>query len=99
MKKYTLIIAIVSIVLIVVLGYLTFLYKTTGVPFYRHNDVYQIVQSDSIKKETNLEKNYTEPYKKYNTIGVDELEKDDYKDSVVFSKEQNKPILLPKNEE
>lgn len=80
----------------VILGYLTHINKSTGVPFYRHNDVYQIVQSDTISKGSNLDKNYTEPYKKYNTIGVDDLEIDDYKDSVVFSKDENKPILLPK---
>lgn len=80
------------------MGYLTLVYKTTGVPFHRHNDVYEIIQSDSTTSETNLEKNYTEPYKKYSVIGTDELEEDDYKDSVVFSKDENKPILLPKNE-
>lgn len=98
MKRYTLIISIVFIVLIGILGYLTHIYKSTGVPFYRHNDVYEIVQTDTIIKGNGFEKNYTEPYKKYSIIGVDELEIDDYKDSIVFSKEEKRAILLPKDE-
>jgi hypothetical protein len=98
MKRYTLIISIVFIVLIGILGYLTHIYKSTGVPFYRHNDVYEIVQMDTIIKGNGFEKNYTEPYKKYSIIGVDELEIDDYKDSIVFSKEEKRAILLPKDE-
>jgi hypothetical protein len=98
MKRYTLIISIVFIALIGILGYLTHIYKSTGVPFYRHNDVYEIVQTDTIIKGNGLDKNYTEPYKKYSIIGVDELEIDDYKDSIVFSKEEKRAILLPKDE-
>lgn len=98
MKKHTLIISIVLIVLIGILGYLTHIYKTTGVPFYRHNDVYEIVQSDTSTGKNEYEKNYTEPYKKYSIIGVDELEIDDYNDSIVFSEKEGKVFLLPEDE-
>ena len=98
MKKHSLLISITLIVLIVVLGYLTHLNKTSGVPFYRHNDVYEILKSDSISTNNDFEKNYTEPQKKYSIIGVDDLGMDNYKDSIVISKKDNKVHLLPKNE-
>lgn len=62
------IVAIFAVATILIVSYLTYLYKSTGVPFYRHNDVYNILQTDTTYDDTNQERNYTEPFKKYSLI-------------------------------
>lgn len=62
------IVIIFTLATILIVGYLTYLYRSTGVPFYRHNDVYQILNSDNNTDSVDLQKNYTEPFKKYSLI-------------------------------
>lgn len=66
MHKILLIICTIATILIV--GYLTYIYRSTGVPFYRHNDVYEILKTDSSSEKLDLNNNYTEPFKKYSLI-------------------------------
>ncbi|MCO5233086.1 MAG: hypothetical protein LC105_03655 [Chitinophagales bacterium] len=97
MKNYkSLIVGFFLIAIIFIIGYLTYIYRTTGVPFYRHDAVYEIIQSDSNIHTDTLNKNYTEPFKKYGIIGVEEIEQDDYSEVVVPRKvESNELPILP----
>ncbi len=67
MKKIILFILAVILIAVAV-GYLTHLNRSTGVPFYRHNETYRILQSDTLSQQENVEKNYTQPFKKYSLI-------------------------------
>lgn len=65
-KGPILIIAIILIATIVV--YLTHLNRSTGVPIHRHNEIYNILKSDTLSTNIDGPKNYTQPFKKYSLI-------------------------------
>lgn len=73
--------------------YLTYLYRSTGVPFYRHNETYRILQSDTLSQtpNSNENKNYTQPFKKYSLIGDEEELQLNYPDT--FAIEMGIPIM------
>ncbi|MCO5231199.1 MAG: hypothetical protein M9958_08590 [Chitinophagales bacterium] len=100
MKNYKFALVLISLVVIIfVIGYLTYIFKKTGVPIHRHDEIYQIIQSQSTTSHDSLTKNYTEPFKKYGIIGVEEIEIDDYSGVVAPRQEENKlPEPLIKNE-
>lgn len=82
-QKYLLI--TFSILTALVVAYLTYIYRSTGVPFYRHNEVYQILQSDTIQGNDNQIRNYTQPFKKYSLIDDEDELNFSYPDSPGFS--------------
>src|SRR5690554_7424217 len=70
-KGIALIIAVILIATAIV-GYLTHINKSTGVPIHRHNEVYNILKDDTIPPNTEVSKNYTQPFKKYSLIENEE---------------------------
>lgn len=87
-----------SVFTAIVVAYLTYIYKTTGVPFYRHNETYRIVHSDTLPSNENMEKNYTEPFKKYSLIDEEELSFSHH-DTIAppFNSDNRQPALEPVN--
>lgn len=70
MHKIILFICIVVTTFIV--AYNTYINRTTGVPVSRHNEVYEIINSDTFNDPSHQEKNYTQPFKKYSLIDDDD---------------------------
>ncbi|MCO5249278.1 MAG: hypothetical protein M9887_10065 [Chitinophagales bacterium] len=72
MQKYKIIIVVlVAIVTFATVAYLTRLFRKTGVPFYRHNEVYEIIKSSETEFDDSI-RNYTQPFKKYGLIEDDD---------------------------
>lgn len=93
-QKYFLI--VFTLITTATVAYLTYIYRSTGVPFYRHNEVYDIVRSDTLSTDDPSIKNYTEPFKKYSLIDEEELNFT-YSDTFEFDIiNQNNRSLIPK---
>lgn len=75
-----------STAIVCIVGYLTYIYKSTGVPFYRHNEVYEIVHSDSSNGKEETIRNYTEPLKKYSLIDDEDELNRNYTSPLDFNK-------------
>lgn len=73
-----------SVITILVVAYLTYIYRSTGVPFYRHNEVYDILQSDTFPETDTQIRNYTVPFKKYSLIGDEDELNFSYTDTMDF---------------
>ncbi len=84
-----------SIFTAVVVAYLTYIYKTTGVPFYRHNETYRIIHSDTISTQKNTERNYTEPFKKYSLIDDEDELNFPHSDSIVLPFDNDDNTSVP----
>ena len=74
MKEKKPLLIVFTIMTAVIVGILTYINYSSGVPFYRHNETYRIVQSDSLESPINdSNRNYTIPFKKYSHISDEDL--------------------------
>ena len=73
-KVKVIVVVIAAIIVFAIVAYLTRLGKKTGVPFYRHNEVYEIIKSNDSIEDDDSSRNYTKPFRKYSLIdNEDEL--------------------------